>query len=176
MAASTLAKTTARSMAALVLAAHIVGCGGTDGAPQQSTNLAAGYEEATEKSVYYYVSQLHNSEFKWDGPTSTEDRIPSNHAVRALACRGDAAVPALLAIARDEPQVDKYSLYDALSEIGIPISQFKDDFYDGKVGGVRAWWDENRKATLAFRTEHRESIGLPPPDLYDEMGVARRKQ
>lgn len=176
MAANIRANTCASLIAALVTGVLFVGCGRPNESPQRPTSSTTAYPEAAEKSVYYYVSQLHNSDFKWDGPTSIEDRIPANHAVRALACRGDAAVPVLLAIARDDPQVDKFSLFDALSEIGIPIWEFEDDFYDGKVGGVRAWWAKNREATLASRTEHRELIGLPPPDLYDEMGMVRRKQ
>lgn len=83
---------------------------------------------------------------------------------------GDAAVPALLSVAKDDAGIDKISIYDALVETGIPMHQFQEAFYKGDISDAQIWWKKNQASTLSQRTQYRDSIGLPPPDVYDQFG------
>ena len=105
-------------------------------------------------------NELKNPDYCWNGPTSHEDRIPVLHAARALAYVGDDAVPILIDAAKD-PDIDIISIYDALSEIGIPVHQFHGDIMDRKMAAVKNWWHENAKSTKSARSKHRVGIGLP---------------
>lgn len=108
--------------------------------------------------------ELRNSEYRWDGPCSSEDRIPVLHAARALACIGDDAVPLLMDAAKD-PNVDIISIYDALSEIGLPVDLYYDELMARDVSQLERWWHDNKDRTRSDRNEHRSSIGLPPVRL-----------
>lgn len=105
--------------------------------------------------------ELRNPEYRWDGPCSREDRIPVLHAARALAFIGDHAVPTLLDAAED-PTVDIISVYDALSEIGLPVSLYHDELMARDASQLEHWWHRNKDLTRAARNEHRSMIGLPP--------------
>ena len=105
--------------------------------------------------------ELRNSEYRWNGPCSREDRIPVLHAARALACIGDDAVQTLLDAAKD-PNVDIISIYDALSEIGLPVDLYHDELMARDVSLLEQWWHHNKDQTRSDRNEFRSSIGLPP--------------
>ena len=117
-------------------------------------------EKVKVKSVAYYESKLLDNSFRWEGPTSRENRIPVLHAARALAYIGDDAVPALFRALEDE-RVDIFSIMDALSEIGLPVDDYADEIDRRESRGLKKWWAENRDKTRASRSEHRVSIGLP---------------
>ncbi len=123
------------------------------------------------ESVEYYEQKLVDPEFRWNGPTSAEDRIPVLHAARALAYIGDPAVPVLLRAMTHEPFEDaifdrhyRVSLMDALSEIGLPAHEYRASFNSRNPEPLARWWDENRLKTKSNRSEHRRLIGLPPVD------------
>ena len=116
------------------------------------------------QSVEFYVEKLSDSDFVWEGPASREDRIPKLHAARALACIGDPAVPALFD-AMEKEEIDRYSIYDALAEIGLPVHQFHEELMERRdTTGIRTWWKENRIASKPDRSKHRIQIGLPALD------------
>ena len=64
-------------------------------------------------------AELKNPDYEWNGPTSVEDRIPNLHAAQALAYRGDSAAIVLFD-AIDDPEIEIISIYDAISNLGIP--------------------------------------------------------
>lgn len=134
----------------------VLGC--SDRLPMKSPSEG---QKTELQEIDYFKAKLHDPRFVWTGPTSREDRIPVLHAARALAYIGDAAVTALLD-AVDDPDVDIYSLQDALVEIGLPVSKFDRDLRERQSAGLRAWWRENASETRASRSRHRVSIGLPP--------------
>ncbi len=105
-------------------------------------------------------TELRNSNYQWNGPTSIEDRIPMLHAARALAYRGDSAAPVLFD-AVDDPNVDVYSVMDAISELGIPAHEYHDEIIARRSRGLRDWWTHNQLSTLRQRNKHRYEIGLP---------------
>lgn len=116
------------------------------------------------ESVEYYISKLKDSDFVWNGPTSREYRIPKLHAARALAYIGDDAVPSLFDAIEDEA-IDKYSIFDALGNIGLPVYDFRDDLLDYRdTTGIRRWWAEHQATSKARRSRHRIAIGLPELD------------
>jgi hypothetical protein len=113
------------------------------------------------RSPAFYAGKLGDTKFRWLGPTSVEDRIPRDHAARALAFIGDPAVPYLLN-AIDREDLDIVSIYDALSEIGLPVSDFENEIVHRRdSSGIREWWQEHAGSTRAFRSKHRRAIGLP---------------
>ena len=116
-------------------------------------------EHATK--VEFYETKLMDKEFKWTGPVSNEERIPSLHAARALAAIGDPAVPPLLRAIENE-SIDINSVYDALSEIGLPVHEYSDEIYQRNALGITKWWHENGEETRATRSAHRVRTGLPP--------------
>jgi len=105
--------------------------------------------------------ELKNPGYRWDGPCSREERIPKLHAARALAYWGDPAVPILLD-ALEDPDIDIYSVEDALSEIGIPVHLYYPQIWKRDSGPVRRWWADHRMDTIGERSRHRAEIGLPP--------------
>ena len=107
--------------------------------------------------------ELRNPDYLWNGPCSQEDRIPVLHAARALAYWGDSAVPILLDTI-DDSEVDINSVYDALSEIGIPVHEYQSEIMNRQSKGVRKWWADNQESTVGTRNEHRANIGLPSVD------------
>jgi hypothetical protein len=109
----------------------------------------------------YYFLQLKNKSFVWHGPCSIESVIPSRQAARALAYLGDGGVPYLLD-AIDDPEVEIYSLYHALSECGLPVEDFEKEIITQRSSvEIREWWDRCRQGTLSMRSRHRQEIGLP---------------
>lgn len=112
-------------------------------------------------SVDELAVELRNSDYRWDGPCSRDDRIPVLHAARELAYIGEDAVPVLLD-AMDDPTIDFASIYDALSEIGLPVSVFDDRLHDRDSRSLRKWWLENAERTRDTRSQHRVGGGLPP--------------
>jgi hypothetical protein len=113
------------------------------------------------KSIEYYEKKLLDKNFTWNGPCSSEDRIPVLHAARALAYIGDPAVPALLRASKNK-SIDFISIYDALAEIGLPVHQYLNEQNRGDSTALEKWWAENREKTAAERSKHRKEIGLPP--------------
>jgi len=111
--------------------------------------------------VDFYERMLMDKEFTWNGPTSHEDRIPWLPAARALAAIGDPAVPALLRAIENE-SIDIVSVYDALSEIGLPAYEYRSEIYQRKASGISNWWKENRDKTRSKRSARQVRIGLPP--------------
>ena len=92
------------------------------------------------------------------------NRIPVLHAARALAYIGDPAVPALFRAARNE-SIDSRSVFDALSEIGLPVIRYWDgsDHPDpAALERLEQWWIENQEKSAVARSRFRVSIGLPP--------------
>ncbi|MEQ8791318.1 MAG: hypothetical protein RIC55_33965 [Pirellulaceae bacterium] len=117
--------------------------------------------EVEVESVEFYVAKLSDSDFVWHGPASNEVRIPKLPAARALAYLGDDAVPALFDVMEND-EIDKFSIYDALAEIGLPVERFSEALLERRdTMGIRAWWKENRVASKADRSRHRIRIGLP---------------
>lgn len=114
-----------------------------------------------DKSIHFYSTQLRNPEFQWHGPTSREDRIPTLHAARAMAYIGDSAVEELVNAIPDN-RVEIISIYDALSEIGLPVSDFESEIIDHRSASeIRQWWIANRESSRTIRNLHRKSTGLP---------------
>lgn len=158
----------------------VSGCGqdGLDGnqSPQSQLPDIRPYDleklEFTDvRSVTFYESKLEDRSFVWDGPTSHADRIPASHALRALSFIGDAAVPCLLRIAATTTSSDqRIGVYDALAEVGLPVNEFP-EVQNGDTVGISKWWKDNRESSMEARTVHRNVIGLPPPNLYDESGT-----
>ena len=111
-------------------------------------------------SVKQLATELHNSEYRWHGPCSREDRIPVLHAARELAYIGDEAVPVLLD-AIEDPTIDFASIHDALSEIGLPVSLFYDQLDNRDATALREWWSGNADRTRDARSQHRLGGGLP---------------
>ena len=128
---------------------------------QEADPAAVAAPQFKVESVEFYEAKLHDPAFVWEGATSREDRIPVLHAARALACIGDPAVPALLRALKDE-SVDINSIYDALSEIGIPVHEFEAEIYRRETKGVAEWWETYRLSSRWRRSRHRDGIGLPP--------------
>ena len=94
---------------------------------------------------------------------------PDLHAACALAYLGDPAVPALFRASRNE-SIDYDSVFDALSEIGLPVIRYWNK--PGRIDptaleGLEQWWRENREKTAAARSQYRVSIGLPPVEEED---------
>jgi hypothetical protein len=131
----------------VILFCCLVGCQ-DDGFPVQSPE--------------FYSKKLNDQDFRWEGPVSHEDRIPSSHAARALAYIGDDAVPFLFdAVERED--VDIISVYDALSEIGLPVQEFHTEIVERRdPGSLKKWWEKNKASTRTERSNHRIRIGLPP--------------
>jgi hypothetical protein len=109
-------------------------------------------------------AELRNPDYRWNGPVSSEDRIPVLHAARALAYRGDSSAEVLFD-AIDDPNIEVISVTDALSELGIPVGQFANEIENRNSAGLRMWWAENRLSTVAYRNKHRFQIGLPSTEL-----------
>lgn len=105
--------------------------------------------------------ELKNPDYEWNGPTSVEDRIPMLHAAQALAYRGDSAADVLFD-AIDDPEIEIISIFDAVSNLGIPAYRFRDEILSRDSSTVRKWWEKNRDSTLDERNRHRLNIGLPP--------------
>ena len=105
--------------------------------------------------------ELKNPDYEWNGPTSVEDRIPMLHAAQALAYRGDSAADVLFE-AIDDPEIEIISIFDAVSNLGIPAYRFRDEILSRDSSTVRKWWEKNRDSTLDERNRHRLNIGLPP--------------
>lgn len=130
----------------------------------ESSPNATQQRQATviQTTLRLYAEKLHDPTFDWPGPTSHEDRIPVLHAARALAYFGDDAVPFLVEAIPDR-KIDIYSIYDALSEIGLPVHDFHAEIIDERTTeGIQRWWQENRVGTRTERSRHRQQIGLPP--------------
>ncbi len=106
-------------------------------------------------------AELKNPDYEWNGPTSVEDRIPNLHAAQALAYRGDSAAIVLFD-AIDDPEIEIISIYDAISNLGIPAYRFRDQIFARDSSTVRKWWETNKDSSLAERNRHRLDIGLPP--------------
>lgn len=106
------------------------------------------------------AAELRNPDYRWKGPCSREDRIPVSHAARALAYVGDDAVPTLLE-ALEDPDVRVICIVDALSEIGIPVEQFRDDLMKRDPSSVQLWWAQNANDTIPARSAYRLEIALP---------------
>lgn len=117
--------------------------------------------DIVELDIDQLKAELKNPDYRWNGPQSREDRIPALRAACALAYVGDDAVPILIDAAKD-PDIDMVSIYDALSEIGIPVHQFQGDIMYRKMDDVESWWRKNAESTKSERSKHRMSIGLPP--------------
>jgi hypothetical protein len=111
-------------------------------------------------SLEQLAVELHNPDYRWYGPCSRDDRIPVLHAARELAYIGDDAVPVLLD-AMEDPAIDFASIYDALSEIGLPVSLFDDRLQKRDAADLRKWWFENAGPTRDARSQHRIDGGLP---------------
>lgn len=112
------------------------------------------------KSPQALAVELHNSDYRWNGPCACDDRIPVLHAARELAYIGDDAVPVLLD-AIEDPSLDFASIHDALVEIGLPVPLFYDELSARDANSLRAWWFKNRDRTKEARSEHRVDGGLP---------------
>lgn len=114
--------------------------------------------------------QLRNPDFRWEGPTSVEDRIPTLDAACALAYRGDSAAMVLFD-AVDDQEVEVYSVLDAISELGIPTRFFHDEIMARDSAGLRKWWKANRVSSMKERNKHRYQIGLPPAEIAGDANV-----
>lgn len=111
-------------------------------------------------SPEYYFANLHNPDFVWRGPTSREDRIPKLQAARALAHIGDPAVPYLIKAIKD-PSIDIISIYDALSEIGLPVQEYKTQIIEDRdAAGIGEWWILHGTETKQQRELFRREIGV----------------
>jgi hypothetical protein len=131
-------------------------------AERQATTKAANH--LTVKPVAFYEQKLLDKTFRWYGPCSRQDRIPVLHAARALAYIGDPAVPALFRAARNK-SIDSRSVWDALSEIGLPVIRYWDDPDHpdpSALERLEQWWIENQEKTAVARSDFRVGIGLPP--------------
>lgn len=118
------------------------------------------YATKTEETEFF-CRKLKDRNYRWTGPTSKENRIPKLHAARALAYLGDAGVEFLL-YAVDDPKIDRDSVYDALSEVDLPVEFFENDIlYKNNAGRLRDWRRENRIDSKDQRSRHRVQIGLP---------------
>ncbi len=91
---------------------------------------------------------------------------------RALACIGDAAVPAIIQSAREEG-ADFYDIWHALNEIGVEVPS-RYELQETDLVAIEQRWKENREDSLEWRTVTRKMIGLPPPNLFNINGKRRR--
>ncbi len=130
----------------------------------RSQSMTEAANHLTLKPVAFYEQKLLDKTFRWDGPCSRQDRIPVLHAARALAYIGDSAVPALFRAARNG-SIDSSSVFDALSEIGLPVIRYWDgsDHPDpAALERLEQWWIKNQEKSAFARSKFRVSIGLPP--------------
>lgn len=141
-------------IAGLFLVFSLLGC------PSQKATQSIELRQPAE-----YAKELSNEEFKWNGPVSREDRIPISHAARALAYLGDPSVPYLFdSVANTDVSI--LSIYDALSEIGLPVEDYREEIVTNrKITGISKWWDEHRFTSLRARSHWRQGIGLPPIEV-----------
>ena len=134
---------------------------GCNSAPQE---LHLKHDSTFLVSTETLRAELSNPKYEWLGPTSVEERIPILHAARALAYRGDSAAVVLFD-AVDDPEIEIFSVLDAISELGIPAHEFHDEIMSRNTDRLREWWEANRASTLDQRNGHRKRIGLPPAQI-----------
>jgi hypothetical protein len=117
-------------------------------------------EQPVIESPEFYFSNLRNQDFVWRGSTSREDRIPKLHAARALAYIGDPAVPCLFRAITDE-SIEIVSIYDALSEIGLPVELYQTQIIENRSSSdIVNWWKLHGTETRHQRELYRKEIGI----------------
>lgn len=114
------------------------------------------------ESAAFYAKRLKDKDFVWQGPVASGDRVPTVQAARALAFVGDESAGFLFSAIEDR-EVDIYSVYDALRELGIPVEQFHESIVENRdAEEIKQWWMQNKESSKDHRSKIRAVIGLPP--------------